>query len=116
MSFPIGGQNTVVNTTHVLKTRSLGFGIWVAVNSAKAPSLCVRSYRKNRPTKQGKDGYRKELRMLGWTILFGLMSLGGVLFTLAGHPAQFCLKTATFIFAMLFLLSLVARAVRGRAH
>ena len=54
--------------------------------------------------------------MLGWTILFALMSFSGVVITLAGHPAQLCLKIATFIFAMLFLLSLLARAVRGRAH
>lgn len=54
--------------------------------------------------------------MLGWTILFALMSLSGVVVTLAGHPVPFCLKTASFIFAMLFLLSLLTRAVRGRAY
>jgi hypothetical protein len=54
--------------------------------------------------------------MLGWTILFALISLGGVVPTLAGHPAPLCLKTASFIFAMLFFLSLLTRAVRGRTQ
>jgi hypothetical protein len=34
----------------------------------------------------------------------------------AGHPASFCLKTTSFIFAALFLLSLVTVAVRRQAH
>jgi hypothetical protein len=54
--------------------------------------------------------------MLGWTILFALMSLSGVLGTLAVQPVPFYLKTASFIFATLFLISLLTRAVRGRAH
>ena len=54
--------------------------------------------------------------MLGWTILFALMSLSGGVVTMAEHPAPFFLKTASFIFAMLFLLSLLTRAVRGKAH
>jgi hypothetical protein len=53
--------------------------------------------------------------MLGWTILFGLMSLGGAVAPLAGHPAPFCLKTASILFAALFLVSLLTQAVRGRA-
>jgi hypothetical protein len=54
--------------------------------------------------------------MLGWTILFALMSLGGVVATLAGHPGSLCLKTTSFIFAALFLLSLVTTAIRRQAH
>jgi len=54
--------------------------------------------------------------MLGWTILFAVMSLSGVVPALAGHPAPFCLKTASFIFATLFLVSLLTRAVRSRTH
>ncbi|MGD1097033.1 MAG: hypothetical protein ABSB35_34220 [Bryobacteraceae bacterium] len=54
--------------------------------------------------------------MLGWTILFALMSLSGVVVMLAGHPTPFCLKTVSFIFAMLFVFSLLTRAVRGRSH
>jgi hypothetical protein len=54
--------------------------------------------------------------MLGWTILFALMSLSGAVPTLAGHPAPLWLKTASLIFAMLFFLSLLTRVVRGRTH
>jgi hypothetical protein len=54
--------------------------------------------------------------MLGWMILFALMSLSGVVVTLAGHPCPFCLKTASFIFAALFVVSLLTRAVRARAN
>ena len=53
---------------------------------------------------------------MGWTILFALMSLSGGVATMAGHPAPFYLKTASFIFATLFFLTLLTRAVRGRAH
>ena len=58
----------------------------------------------------------RKVNMLGWTILFGLISLSGAVPTLAGHPAPLYLKTASFIFAMLFFLSLLTRAVRGRTH
>ncbi len=54
--------------------------------------------------------------MLGWTILFAVMSLGGVVPMLAGHPAALFLKTASLIFTALFLISLLARAVRDRAR
>jgi hypothetical protein len=54
--------------------------------------------------------------MLGWTILFALISFGGMVPMLAGHPAPLFLKTASFLFAALFLVSLLTRAVRGRAH
>ena len=54
--------------------------------------------------------------MLGWTILFALMSVSGVAATLAANPAPLYLKTASFIFATLFFVILLTRAVRGRAH
>jgi len=54
--------------------------------------------------------------MLGWTILFAVMSLSGAVAMLAGHPAALCLKTASFIFTTLFLVSLLTRAVRSRTH
>jgi hypothetical protein len=54
--------------------------------------------------------------MLGWTILFGLISLSGMVPTMAGHPVPLYLKTASFIFATLFFLSLLTRVVRGRIH
>jgi len=47
--------------------------------------------------------------------LFGLISFSGMVPMLAGHPAPICLKTASFLFAALFLLSLLTRAVRRRA-
>lgn len=53
--------------------------------------------------------------MLGWTILFALMSCGGVVPILAGHPSPFFLKTA-ILFAALFLISVLTRAVRDRAR
>lgn len=52
--------------------------------------------------------------MLGWTILFGLISFSGMAPLLAGHPAPLFLKTASLLFAGLFLLSLLTRAVRRR--
>ena len=54
--------------------------------------------------------------MLGWTILFAMMSFSGGAVVLFGHTASFCLKTASLIFAMLFVLSLVTSAVRRLAH
>jgi hypothetical protein len=54
--------------------------------------------------------------MLGWTILFALTSFGGVMATLVGHAASFSLIVASLIFATLFLLSLLTRAVRIRVR
>lgn len=51
--------------------------------------------------------------MLGWTILFALMALssGAGVVTMAEHPPLF-LKIAGGIFAGLFLLNLLTRAIR----
>ena len=54
--------------------------------------------------------------MLGWTIMFALMSLSGVVITLAEHAGSFWLKTGSVLFAMLFFLNLLARAVRAQAR
>ena len=54
--------------------------------------------------------------MLGWTILFAVMSFGGVVPILAGYPSPLCLKTASVLFAALFFISLLTRAVRDRAR
>jgi hypothetical protein len=54
--------------------------------------------------------------MLGWTILFALMSLGGMAPMLAGHPASVMLETASLLFAALFLISLLTGAVRRRSN
>ena len=54
--------------------------------------------------------------MLGWTILFALMSVSGVAATMAADPAPLYLKTASILFATLFCIILLTRVVRGRAH
>jgi hypothetical protein len=54
--------------------------------------------------------------MLGWTILFGLISFSGMVPMLAGHPAPVFLKAATILFAALFLVSLLTGAVRRRMN
>lgn len=54
--------------------------------------------------------------MLGWTILFALMSLSGMVRMLAGQPAPVFLKTATVLFAVLFLISLLTGAVRRQTN
>ncbi len=54
--------------------------------------------------------------MLGWTILFALMSFSGMVPVLAGHPSPMFLKTASFLFAALFLISLLTHAVRRRTN
>jgi hypothetical protein len=52
--------------------------------------------------------------MLGWTILFGLITFSGIAPLLAGHPVPLFLKTASLLFAALFLMSLLTCAVRRR--
>jgi hypothetical protein len=80
-------------------------------------SFTVLSVPWQKPSDEAEKGNKsKEPEMLGWTILFALMSLSGVVVMLAGHPTPFCLKTVSFIFAMLFVFSLLTRAVRGRSH
>jgi hypothetical protein len=56
------------------------------------------------------------LEMLGWTILFGMMSFGGGAVLLCGQQASIGLKTASLVFAMLFVLSILTSAVRRLAH
>jgi hypothetical protein len=49
--------------------------------------------------------------MLGWSILFALASMSGLVATLAAPPASFVLKAATSFSAILFVLCLLTRAV-----
>jgi hypothetical protein len=64
-----------------------------------------------------RNGERpKEIKMLGWTILFGLMSFSGVVPILAGYPSPLFLKTASLLFAALFLISVLTRAVRDQGR
>jgi len=46
--------------------------------------------------------------MLGWTILFALFAVAGATAT--------TVKTASLLFSILFLISLLTRAVRERAR
>lgn len=54
--------------------------------------------------------------MLGWTILFAITPLGGMVVTLAGQPVPLWLKMASLVFATLFFLSLLTSAVGSRAR
>jgi len=53
--------------------------------------------------------------MLGWMILFALMTLPGVAAAMTGYPVAASLKTMSAIFALLLIISLLTRVVRGRA-
>jgi uncharacterized membrane protein YtjA (UPF0391 family) len=54
--------------------------------------------------------------MLGWTILFGLMTLPGAAATMSGYPAAASVKTAAVVFAILFVMSLLTQFARSRAR
>ena len=53
--------------------------------------------------------------MLGWMILFALMTLPGIAAAMTGYPAAASVKTMSAIFALLLVVSLITRVVRGRA-
>jgi uncharacterized membrane protein YtjA (UPF0391 family) len=53
--------------------------------------------------------------MLGWMIVFALISAVGALSSMSGAPAA-SMKIASFLFASLFLLGLLTYAIRGRAR
>ena len=54
--------------------------------------------------------------MLGWMILFALMTLPGAIAAASGYSVGASLKTTTVVFALLFLVALLAHAVRSRAR
>lgn len=54
--------------------------------------------------------------MLGWTILFALVPLGGIVVVVAGQPFPFCFKLASLVFTTLFLVSLLTSAIGRRAR
>jgi hypothetical protein len=58
----------------------------------------------------------KEKTMLGWMIVFALVSALGALFALNGATAIASMKITSLIFASLFLLGLLTYAIRGRAR
>jgi hypothetical protein len=54
--------------------------------------------------------------MLGWTLLFGLLTLPGATPMLMGSTAvEPSLTTASYVFAGLFFASLLTRFARGHA-
>ena len=54
--------------------------------------------------------------MRGWMILFALMTVAAAGMSLTGAPMVTSAKGASVLFGTLFLLSLVAQAIRGRAE
>jgi len=54
--------------------------------------------------------------MLGWMIVFALVSALGALSALTGATASTSMKLISFLFASLFLLGLLTYALRGRAR
>jgi len=53
--------------------------------------------------------------MLGWIILFALMVVIGFVATIIGNSVQTSMWITSIVFACLFLVGLLTRAVRGRA-
>src|SRR6185295_17890291 len=81
------------NGLTLLKALSFRLGNWVALRMVR------RNWR----------------NMLGWMILFALMTLPGIAAALTGYPVAASLKTMSAIFALLLIISLLTRVVRGRA-
>lgn len=72
--------------------------------------------RRWRPTCLTNTGSARKVNMLGWTILFAITPLGGMVVKLTGQPVPFWLKMASLVFAALFFLSLLTSAVGSRAR
>jgi hypothetical protein len=53
--------------------------------------------------------------MLGWMIVFALISAAGALASMTGAPAP-SMKITSLLFASLFFLGLLTYAIRGRAR
>ena len=54
--------------------------------------------------------------MLGWMIVFGLISVLGGLFAMGGATSAISMKMTSLLFASLFFLGLLTYAIRGRAR
>jgi hypothetical protein len=59
---------------------------------------------------------REENKMRGWMILFALMAVAAAGMSLTDAPIVASAKGASIVFGTLFLLSLAAQAMRGRAE
>jgi hypothetical protein len=58
----------------------------------------------------------EEQKMRGWMILFALMSVAAAGMSLTAEPTVASAKGASILFGTLFVLSLGAQAMRGRAE
>jgi hypothetical protein len=58
----------------------------------------------------------EENTMLGWMIVFGLISVVGTLSAVTGATASVSMKITSLLFASLFFLGLLTYAMRGRAR
>ena len=58
----------------------------------------------------------KEQTMLGWMIVFGLISVLGALSSATGDTPSMSMKITSLLFASLFFLGLLTYAIRGRAR
>jgi hypothetical protein len=54
--------------------------------------------------------------MLGWMIVFALISVLGGLSSMTGGVASMSMKITSLLFASLFFLGLLTYAIRGRAR
>lgn len=52
--------------------------------------------------------------MLGWMILFAVMVVFGAIMAFGDYPAAAPARMASIVFALLFLIGLLTRVVRGR--
>jgi hypothetical protein len=59
---------------------------------------------------------KKEQAMLGWMIVFGLISVLGGISAITGANPAISMKLTSLLFASLFFLGLLTYAIRGRAR
>lgn len=52
--------------------------------------------------------------MLGWLIVFASMAAPGTVMTLMGGNGAAAVKTAGLVFALLFMIGVFTRLIRGR--
>jgi hypothetical protein len=58
----------------------------------------------------------KEQTMLGWMIVFGLISVLGGISAITGINPAISMKITSLLFASLFFIGLLTYAIRGRAR
>jgi hypothetical protein len=54
--------------------------------------------------------------MVGWLILFASMPVPGVFVALTGAPVTASMKSASLMFALLFMVGLLTRVARDRVR